>query len=1063
MPGDVGFRVATAYVALGVDDSTIEDAIVEAVSDACSAAGAVGGDILIQQLVAAASHGGDELADGLIESVSGAGDAMGADIGASLASALSKSGAEAGDEIGQGILESTSGIGDTLAGQLGDELTSGAEAAGAEAGEGIADAVEGPISLLGSQISELLSAGLRAGLAEVDADVSALMDQLPSTIDPHATYAGLRIGAALAGGLAGMGALAAAAISGALTAAAIDAGAEAGGAGGSALASAIGDSASSSARPAVARVGDAVEAAAVDAMTQAGAAAGDSLASGIGDSAAQSADEIATRIGEAVQASLETTMTEAGAAGGDALAAGLESAAGRIGDAGGTLGAEFATSFERDAEAGAEEAGAAAGSSYARGWSSAALAGIDPIEMGIGTTGRPFPGSAGAAAQAQAAAAAAAQQEAEEIAAAMVQDEQYLQEGIDNFLSLGGQALDEWLEQVQLASESSTSAFIQVYESVNAQLEATTALTDEQSAALELMYYRASTEMSQLQAEAIAFDQSIKVIDFNPNTLSNPLPAWANISGDVEKSAPAVESALAGVGSSAEKTAASFGGMGAMMSGPAMMGMMGISALLPVLSSLFDSNSVSAADFTSAVSQDSDAVGDNTASTIQSALAKSNLNDMSTQLGVSQATLIEYAAGETDAQNQVTSAVNSQTEALNKSTSYITIHGQTVAEAGTATDNLSQSLSSEKQRLDAVTTAVQGAIKADAENSAALLAAEQTTAIYNAAVNALGESMLQQVESTKMSNQATAEYGAQVLFAESSVSYMTQAMGAAVATNRESALTSAYASVALLGLGTSQTELNAQLSAGEAAYTEATGAAGAYSSVLTSLNGTAMSVAEAQNTLAGDMVSAKATFDSNSDSLKLNTQAGVSDREALVSASQAIVAMGVAQYQSSGNINEANQTIQQQIDAYVNATGATGKAKQAIESYLDSITKIPANVSTTVHANTTQAFDSLNTLQNQINAIQATGVHVAPQELDHHAAGGIAQAGKPAIFGEEGPEIGIPTSDMQIIPARQTAQILSGAGGGGASPTFNFYGTQYPTGEQMAVLKREFASSIGAV
>jgi hypothetical protein len=931
----------------------------------------------------------DQIAQGLTEGAAGIGDAMGADIAHGLETSLGGAGTLAGDEIGQAIVEGAVGAGDTLAAQLASELQSGAERAGGAAGEILAESIVGPVSLAGSDISQILSQGLSAGLPEIDAQVSALMRQLPAVIEPDAVYAGLMIG----GGLA--------------------------------------------------------------------AAAG-VAASGLGGQVAQS-------FAEAVASPLETAMTEAGMAAADALAAGMESAGTAVEAAASSLAADFTATVEADTAAGSEQAGRVAGAAYAQGWGYAALSGVDLIEQGIGTIGIPMPGSAAAAQAAQAALAAAAQREAEEIAAAMVQDEQFLQQGIDNFLTLGGQGLDEWLNQVQLASETAKDAFISVYEAVNAQLEATTALTDEQAAALDLMYYRARTEMDALQTEALAFNQSVDAAangthGFAPTQGIDLVEAGIGTSGrELGGLASGAEEATAAV----KDTTSAFGGMASMMYGPWGMAAFAAMSILPMLSGMFNSTSVSAADFTQVLQQDSGAVGDNTAATIQSTLAKTDLSAISGQLGISQATLIEYAAGESQAQQTVTAAYQQKQQALSTTTDSEQIHSKAQLEGASAAQVQSQNLQGQKAALDQVTAAVQQAIVADQAQSDALLAAEQTTQIYDAAVKALGSSMLLQVQQTKMSNQATAEYGSQILFAESSTSYMTAAMQAAVAANRESALTSAYASVALLGLGTSQTELNAQLAAGETMYTEAQSGAQAYNTALTSLNGTVNTLLGAEASFTTTLSGLTTTVKANGDSLDVNTAKGAANITAITGIATSAQAAAVAVYQNdvaTGNASKAYQdattTLQHEKQAFIDAGEKAGLNKQAVQQLADELFKLPPSVSTTIHVDTSAATNNLDNLYSLIDQLQGAGSTLA-NSLDVTAAkqqsklSGARASGGPVEEGHiyrvnESGEEGFFTAPANgyIIPHEQFAAIGSGvgaavsssgfaSGGGGSAPQVN--------------------------
>ncbi len=55
-----------------------------------------------------------------------------------------------------------------------------------------------------------------------------------------------------------------------------------------------------------------------------------------------------------------------------------------------------------------------------------------------------------------------------------------------------------------------------------------------------------------------------------------------------------------------------------------------------------------------------------------------------------------------------------------------------------------------------------------------------------------------------------------------------------------------------------------------------------------------------------------------------------------------------------------------------------------------------------------------------------------------HASGGIARAGQPALFGERGPEIGVPAVDYRILTAEQSIEALRPRAGGGPV-TVNVY------------------------
>lgn len=288
---------------------------------------------------------------------------------------IGQAGAVIGEELSQGITEGVGAL--DLEPELGRSLGDPASI-GADAGEAITAGMESGTqgaTMVGAEISDMLRAGLAQGLPEVDAEVQSVIQQLPSIIDPAATYAGLHIGTALSGALgAGLSAgssLAAAAIVGPLTAASIDAAAQAGAAAGGALTAAIGDGAAVGAAPAATQIASAMQASLTDALTQEAGSAGAGLLAGIAQGVAQGADETAQKIADSLQPPLESSMTEVGAGAGDAFNAGFASATGGGsggGEGGGAAFIDFAANNEQVVEQQAAELGDKAAVSYSTAW-----------------------------------------------------------------------------------------------------------------------------------------------------------------------------------------------------------------------------------------------------------------------------------------------------------------------------------------------------------------------------------------------------------------------------------------------------------------------------------------------------------------------------------------------------------------------------------------------------------------------------------------------------------------------------------------------------------------------
>jgi hypothetical protein len=226
--------------------------------------------------------------------------------------------------------------------------------------------------------------------------------------------------------------------------------------------------------------------------------------------------------------------------------------------------------------------------------------------------------------------------------------------------------------------------------------------------------------------------------------------------GGVSAAAGELDQTAAAAGRAKE----SMGGLAGIMNGPLMQGIYGISAIafLPMalgqvgtmIAGAFDNAAASASDFTSAVQQDSNAVGDNTVVTIQNALSKSQLTGLAQQLGVSQATLIEYAAGESAAQTQVTKAYDAKAQSMAQAADASNIGLSATNAQMTAQQKQLEQLQTQKAQLDQVASAVQQAVQQDRDFTAATMQAEQTEQIFNAALDDGHTKMLAQAQSGAM-------------------------------------------------------------------------------------------------------------------------------------------------------------------------------------------------------------------------------------------------------------------------------------------------------------------------
>ena len=410
-----------------------------------------------------------------------------------------------------------------------------------------------------------------------------------------------------------------------------------------------------------------------------------------------------------------------------------------------------------------------------------------------------------------------------------------------------------------------------------------------------------------------------------------------------------------------------------------------------------------------AIAKDNDTAGSATAAYVLQQDTANGLASAAQAAGVSMATYTQAVFGNVQAQQQVTDASTKTAAAQQKQ-----------ADAATAGATASGKYASDLQDASAA---------ANAEPyDKAVAAQNQLTSSMKAQAAQIAQQISDQEKLTAATNTLNST---QSIFSAT----MKEGYQSLVA----SATQSADNSVAALNLGSSQTQLSMSLETGIAAYDQSTAAAQGYSTELQSLNGTAMSQAQAQTTLAQDLLNAKTSWAQNSYSLDESTQAGINNSEAAQQAATAIQAMGTATYQSTGSMNQANAVIQQQIEAYVAETGATGQAKDAIDTYINSLIKIPTGpITTTVNTDTGPAVQTVKNLVQWGNdqvvtvTVDAGG---ATNLLSSHgyAAGGAvsfaASGGAQAGFtwmNEQGPElVNLPTGAM-VMPAANTAALMQG-------------------------------------
>lgn len=460
--------------------------------------------------------------------------------------------------------------------------------------------------------------------------------------------------------------------------------------------------------------------------------------------------------------------------------------------------------------------------------------------------------------------------------------------------------------------------------------------------------------------------------------------------------------------------------------------------LLGGLVSSFRDSGAAASDFTAAIAQDSGQVGSNTEAVIQQTLAKQNLSDLNQQLGFDNATLIAYAAGDQTAQIEVTDAYNAKIAAMVSAQQQETRYGEVTKASGVDTNNQSAALAQAKMRLDQVTSAVAQAIAQQNEQTASLLAAQKATNIFT-----------QQVNAQKLALQQSAQ----------------TALVNATALNQSLPVQGELTNAAI----------NASL-----AYQQTATAAQAYTSALDALYGKYGDATAAQASFTTQLSNLKGQITSGKDAVDASTAAGAKNITAFQGVAQAAETYSEKLFQQTGSADQANTALRESAQKMDDAARQAGLTKTQVQELNKELFGVPNVKDIKIALDDTGAEETLSKFLKKINtSVGTVKIYATPSgsavgnlhgDVATHAAGGFAPYNEPAIFGEEGPEIGYPVrGGMQIIPAAQTAQIRAGnapmPGTAQAPPpiTFVYNGPRNPDVETWAMMKRDLGGMFGVL
>lgn len=979
-----------------------------------------GSQITSEGVGAAGEIIGEQLAAGIEE---GAG---GLDLRAEMEAAVSGS-AEAGQLAGSQMAE---GVEESF-GAVSAAITTDLAEAGAAGGDALAEAIVARGAAVGEVLAQNIGEQLRLGLDEA---AQATMGVLG-----HINAAG--IGGTIAASLAGADLLAG--LGGVLTAGLSDVAAEAGSAAGGALMGGLADSAKQGAPGVAAAAGAAVQAPLGDAMEAAGDAAGVRYAEGLQrgissiniplggldlstlsgagptgpDPFVQDPSAPSRSVRQSIlaqeQAVRQAAADEAKAAA-DSMRAALIDAFGSSGwQISGEQFAQLTDAGVAEWQAEVEAQAAAVGGGFAQDFAAALREQFSALDWStlseVQAAALTDALTSTAAAAGEASGAAAGQGLVTGIEAVLASDEAFLRAAADAGMA---QPLIAAVQDLRAGIEADLS---EIPAELTGAFEGISERFAQEGASAGTAYALALQESLNAQAATLR-PPTMSAGSPNYVDLTANLEQWEALQGKVSGEAGATAGEIGKVGAAADGAAGAVGGMAGIMGGPLMFGLMGAASMLPMVAQAFQSSAINAATFTAAVAQDSGAVGDNTAATIQNALAKTDLNSMAQNLGVTQAQLIEYAAGEADAQNAVA-------EAYKRVDDYEQAHAS----------NAVAGLREQKAQLDQVTASVAQAIEQERANTDTLLAAENTTQIYNATVGNLVSTMRQQAEQARMSADAT---GAYLMGLVPGTQAYTNAVDDQVIALRQSAITTEINNQALNDSIAPQGQLSKEALAAADAYQEASGATGLYTTALTALYGQygTTSNALAGATQAVDNLTGKIT--SGKDAVNLYSDAGSKNFQQFESAAQAAETYAEKVYQTTQDSDQATKALQDFAGKIDHAATEAGLTKTQVQELNTELFGVPDVKDITIHLDKTPAEQQMSELDSfiagEIADINNTPITpgVSGRMIQARAGGGPVLAGTPYVVGELGrPELFVPGSDGFITPMDMLQPATAGGGG----------------------------------
>lgn len=787
-------------------------------------------------------------------------------------------------------------------------------------------------------------------------------------------------------------------------------------------------------------------------------------------------------------AHLSDSAAEAGAAAGVELSRNLtEAAVAALSEA------DFAA-FMDQLTATASEAGAAAGAAGADALAagmSTALTGTDLIAQGLSTVGQSMSSAATQAGQS----AADALAESQEKTLSGTQAYEAELDAVFESILRGGQGMT-----VQLAA-AMTEAFQGIEADTTGFTQAELAIFDEFYQTLEARGDQAALDLA--ERLRIVSETAISGMDFlaqGQSTFGMPIPGVTPTPGGGGQSpvygigipeaipqaprstespatmvpglgfseelktagtaASEVSGELAGVAGAAGEAGTAVGGLAGAMGGPLTMAAFGVMSFLPMVTSMFSSNSQQAQataqawqQVTQAVSQDSDMVGANTVAAIQNELITSGAADTLQQYGISLTTATSAMAGSKDAQDGITGSLDAQITNLQALIREQTAHSQGVSTDIENEEQQVQQLEATRDAMKGLENDIVAVVAKQNDLSQATLNAEKAAGVFDVQVRAGVLSLQQQAQQSNVSAQAL---GAYMMTLVPGTQAYTDAVDDQIIALEHSALSAQINATALNDSLPIQGQLSQAALQAAIDYQQAGQATSQYTNAVTALYGQygTTSQAQAQFTLGLDGL--KGTITSGTDAVNLSTEAGAKNFQAFEQVAQAAEGVSEKIYQQTGDTKQAAQALQNMAGMLDTAAYKAGLTKDQVRQLNIELFGVPTVKDIAIGLTGVQAAQDIinglikpeslfiKTEIENVNNTPTSGPTYSGGALGRaRAAGGPVSAGELYVVGETGrPEWFVPGADGYITPMDmlQPSGVAAAAAAGGfagATPQVN--------------------------